>query len=87
MNPLAAILAALGGNIVFNGNRVESLLSDGIGGIPMTSGPFPGFNVNFDFTALHITSVSPIPLPAATWLFGSGLLGLLGFAGRRKRAL
>ena len=60
------------------------LSGDGIGGIPMTSGPFVGLNVNFDFTALHITSVSPIPLPAAAWLFGSGLLGLLGLA-RTKR--
>jgi hypothetical protein len=27
---------------------------------------------------------NPVPVPAAVWLFGSGLLGLLGF--RRKRA-
>lgn len=26
---------------------------------------------------------SPIPVPAAVWLFGSGLLGLIGFARRR----
>ena len=28
----------------------------------------------------------PVPLPAATWLFGSGLLGLGAFARRRKQA-
>lgn len=28
--------------------------------------------------------VSPVPLPSAMWLFGSALLGLLGFAKRRK---
>lgn len=39
-----------------------------------------GFSYNnFEFTA------SPVPLPAAAWLFGSGLLGLVGVA-RRKRA-
>ena len=27
--------------------------------------------------------VAPIPVPAAVWLFGSGLLGLVGFARRR----
>jgi hypothetical protein len=27
---------------------------------------------------------SPIPVPAAVWLFGSGLLGLIGVARRRK---
>ena len=33
-------------------------------------------NVNFD--------VAPIPVPAAVWLFGSGLIGLVGVARRRK---
>lgn len=39
--------------------------------------------------ALHLTGVvqaaAPVPLPAAAWLFGSGLLGLMG-AARRKKA-
>jgi hypothetical protein len=37
------------------------------------------FNVN-DPAVLH-----PVPLPAAGWLLGSGLIGLLGLSGRRKR--
>lgn len=28
--------------------------------------------------------VAPVPVPAAVWLFGSGLIGLLGFAKRRR---
>ncbi len=28
--------------------------------------------------------VSPVPVPAAIWLFGSGLIGLIGFSKRRK---
>mgnify|MGYP001144910960 CR=1 FL=1 len=28
--------------------------------------------------------ISPVPLPAAAWLFGSGLLGLVGMARRKK---
>lgn len=31
-----------------------------------------------------IVSTSPIPVPAAVWLFGSGLLGLVGLARRKK---
>jgi hypothetical protein len=30
------------------------------------------------------TGVSPVPVPAAVWLFGSGLVGLIGFARRGK---
>lgn len=28
--------------------------------------------------------ITPVPVPAAVWLFASGLLGLIGFRGRRK---
>ena len=59
---------------------------DGIGGSPMISIPFAGFNANFDITAIHINAVtSEVPVPAAVWLFGSGLIGLIGVA-KRKRA-
>ena len=30
--------------------------------------------------------VSSVPLPAAVWLFGSGLLGLIGIAKSKKAA-
>ena len=52
---------------------------DGIRGLSMIDGAFVGFNANFDF-------VAPVPVPAAVWLFGSGLLGLVGVARRRKTA-
>jgi hypothetical protein len=58
---------------------------DGNMGIPMAGGgPFGGFNANFN------ANLSPtpdaIPVPAAVWLFGSGLLGLVGIARRKKKA-
>lgn len=31
-------------------------------------------------------TLTPVPVPAAVWLFGSGLLGLVGFARRKKTA-
>ena len=39
-----------------------------------------GFNVVDDLTY----SVASVPIPAAFWLFGSGLIGMLGFMRRRK---
>ena len=51
---------------------------DGIRGYGMIDGAFPNFNANFDFTA-------PVPVPAAVWLFGSGLVGLVGVARRRRK--
>lgn len=46
----------------------------------MENGPFPGYNAQFNLTA------APVPVPAAVWLFGSGLLGLVGVARRKKAA-
>ena len=31
-------------------------------------------------------SLSPVPVPAAVWLFGTALVGLFGFGKRRKAA-
>ena len=36
----------------------------------------------FDFSVLDSGQTSPVPIPAAIWLFGSGLIGLVGFARR-----
>jgi hypothetical protein len=50
------------------------------------STPFPGIKGYFDIgsgNSMHVVSVTTVPIPAAVWLFGSGLLGLMGFARRR----
>ena len=65
------------------------------------SGLFYGFE-NSEFDQIHVTlqgaggdafidnmqytGLAPVPVPAAVWLFGSGLMGLLGTS-RRKKAL
>ena len=36
--------------------------------------------------AYTLTGSQVIPVPPAVWLFGSGLLGLIGFAGRKTCA-
>jgi hypothetical protein len=67
--------------------NVTTLDSDGNGapGQPMTAGPFIGFSPAFSGTATPQQTV--IPVPAAVWLFGSGLLGLVGVARRKKAAV
>jgi len=40
----------------------------------------------FDQATLNADAVSVIPVPAAVWLFGSGLIGLAGFARANKKA-
>jgi hypothetical protein len=55
---------------------------DGTIGIPMRpGGPFPGFNANFN---LQHGTLTAIPIPAAVWLFGSGIMGLAAIARRKK---
>lgn len=51
----------------------------------------PGGPFNFDIGSVVINgginlTMKPaaVPLPAAVWLFGSGLIGLIGFAKRKK---
>ncbi len=41
-------------------------------------------NVGCTYGACPSDAPSPVPLPAAVWLFGSGLLGLIGYSKRRK---
>ena len=41
--------------------------------------------VGYDESQVYATvTLSQVPLPAAAWLFGSGLIGLVGFARRKK---
>ncbi|MHB8744449.1 MAG: VPLPA-CTERM sorting domain-containing protein [Sulfuricaulis sp.] len=66
------------------GNKHWGLVSvdgngDGVMGMPMAAGgPFAGFNANFN-------AFAPVPVPAAGWLFVSGLLGLFGVGRFRKK--
>ncbi len=52
-------------------------------------GPSDGFwsEIQSDLVLTDISSaVSPVPIPAAVWLFGTALIGLVGFSKRRKAA-
>jgi len=68
-------------------NMLSLGTDDGIGGSPIDHGVFQGYSANFDITSITTGSISPIstvPVPAAAWLFGSGLIGLVGLARRKK---
>jgi hypothetical protein len=50
------------------------------------SGPLgPGSDRDFNDVVIEVVNVAPVPLPGAAWLFGSGVLGLLGIGYSRKR--
>jgi hypothetical protein len=39
---------------------------------------------NLSFTAIYPNTLNPIPVPAAVWLFGSGLIVFIGIARKKK---
>jgi hypothetical protein len=51
---------------------------DGIPGNIIDNGSWPGFSMEFNGT------LTVVPVPAAVWLFGSGLLSLVAMARRKK---
>ena len=68
------------------GGDAAGLYGD-LGGIILSGAGFPGdwtssFSSN-PFAA--VADIGTVPVPAAAWLFGSALLGLLGFNARRKQ--
>jgi len=64
----------LNGDMILTSTDVDG---NGIVGFTMVDGPFPG---DLDMATNFVVAT---PIPAAAWLFGSGLIGLVGFA-RRK---
>lgn len=40
---------------------------------------------DFEDFVVMVESVQPVPLPGAVWLFGTGLMALVGFARRRRQ--
>jgi len=53
-------------------------------GVILTGSGFTSFTSDFSSRSGLANAASIIPIPAAAWLFGSGLLGLVGMARRKK---
>ena len=58
---------------------------DGNPGHAMITDPFPGQSPAFWGTMTCTDCAPAVPVPAAVWLFGSGLLGLVGVARRKTK--
>ena len=58
--------------------------TDPIGGNWHNFQPLENSGSNEAFLNVDYTIVSAVPVPAAVWLFGSGLIGLVGLARRKK---
>lgn len=76
-------------NIIDNGNGTYNWVStdidgNGILGLGMVDGPFPGFSANFNFT--NMTAMAPIPEASTYGMMLAGL-GLVGFAVRRRKLM
>ncbi len=89
VNDDIAVLAVFQASPTATGFDVASVDTDGDGvpGTAMNNGPFNGQTPEFS-GAMTCQDCAPpaIPVPAAVWLFGSGLIGLVGVARRRKAA-
>ena len=79
----------------FSGSGVDTKHNDLLTalGVPLnTQFEYFGFTLGYDFdldgnaTAIStsVLNTSVVPVPAAAWLFGSGLLGLVGIARRKN---
>ena len=54
----------------------------------MTTPGVPGdpYGGTWDYSlTFNVEEVSSVPIPSAVWLFGSGLIGLIGLARRKTR--
>jgi hypothetical protein len=58
-----------------------SLYGD-LSGVPLSALDEEGKLINLE--GALVQDLSPVPVPAAVWLFGSGLLGLIGMSRKRK---
>jgi len=62
---------------------------DGLAGANIILGweDFANADNDFNDMVVGVTDVAPVPLPAAVWLFGSALMGLVGVSRRKSTAL
>ena len=84
--PMASTTLNYGWYIDDFGDLQFGISDDGIGGMPLIGMPYDVYaSASLDIgsgNSMIVTNV--VPIPAAVWLFGSGLIGLIGIARRKK---
>ena len=68
-------------------SKAEGIFSDGFGGnygYIQTQGVFTNLPIQTAHFTVDSLSTSVIPVPTAIWLFGSGLICLIGIARKKK---
>ena len=69
-------------------NEIFALNTSGISNVTLEFDLIAGGYASFDNLVIAASNVagdvSAVPIPAAVWLFGSGLIGLIGIARRKK---
>lgn len=68
------------------GDSIASYATDGSTGGQPNAGSLFAAKIASTGPGAFIGGGSPVPVPAAVWLFGSGLFGLVGVARRKKAA-
>lgn len=80
-----ALASATGDQASAYSNFGSSGYWGGISGVHLADGTvLSGYNLSSQSGFNWNNAYSPVPVPAAAWLFGSGLLGLIGIARRKK---
>lgn len=71
--------------LYFNNDIPVSANMDGRGGYDASTSPYlRDYDIVHADNASQLVRISSVPIPAAIWLFGSGLIGLVGLARRKK---